>query len=494
MRHHIRNQMIELALTIKEGGQYIKKAETSNAILVSEDCHTALESIKRNLEEGLTETSYLNYKTIIITAQNALTSAVENKKYEKSPSKDIREFCKALKTLIKELKDESEVKLEVLFIPYKYSMWDSLESIWLSAEDDPKCNSYVMPIPYYERDSQGLLKQFNYEGEHFLTNNVPIVSYKEYDIAKRRPDVIYFHNPYDGNNLITSVSPEFYSDRLKQYTDMLVYVPYFIAGAYRKAEDAASKCVTNGVLNATKVIVQSEVLKEIYIENGIKPDKVVALGSPKIDAILNLLHINQIPKEWEEIIRGKKIILLNSSLARLLNTRDYMKELKSTIEVILEGGENVLIWRPHPLMHATISSMRPELEEEFEILKNFILNSENAILDESEKAASAIQASDAMISDGSSLIRTYIVTGKPILSLESSKYVKEEVLLSSDVYSCYFSNDGISISKFIEMVNNEQDPMQKQRIKDYKNSIVNSNGDCGYKIYSYIKGLSCTIN
>ena len=40
---------------------------------------------------------------------------------------------------------------------------------------------------------------------------------KEYDIEKRRPDVIYIHNPYDKGNFVTSVHPAFYSDELKKY-------------------------------------------------------------------------------------------------------------------------------------------------------------------------------------------------------------------------------------------------------------------------------------
>ncbi|MCM1237294.1 MAG: hypothetical protein NC489_45075 [Ruminococcus flavefaciens] len=46
----------------------------------------------------------------------------------------------------------------------------------------------------------------------------------------RKPDIIYFHNPYDNWNLVTSVGPRFYSSNLKKYTEKLVYIPYFILG------------------------------------------------------------------------------------------------------------------------------------------------------------------------------------------------------------------------------------------------------------------------
>ncbi|MCM1268981.1 MAG: hypothetical protein NC302_13850, partial [Bacteroidales bacterium] len=39
-------------------------------------------------------------------------------------------------------------KREVVFLPYKSCMWDSLESIWKAADKDSNCDAYVVPIPY----------------------------------------------------------------------------------------------------------------------------------------------------------------------------------------------------------------------------------------------------------------------------------------------------------------------------------------------------------
>ena len=46
----------------------------------------------------------------------------------------------------RELKDWP-VKKEIVFLPYKASMWDSLESIWRAAAEDPGWDAYVIPIP-----------------------------------------------------------------------------------------------------------------------------------------------------------------------------------------------------------------------------------------------------------------------------------------------------------------------------------------------------------
>lgn len=48
-------------------------------------------------------------------------------------------------------------RLEIVFLPYKASMWDSLESVWMAADADENCDAYVIPIPYYDRNPDGIL-------------------------------------------------------------------------------------------------------------------------------------------------------------------------------------------------------------------------------------------------------------------------------------------------------------------------------------------------
>ena len=169
-------------------------------------------------------------------------------------------------TLAKELirignsiKNDIHIRSEAVFLPYKASMWDSLESIWKAADEDPDCDAYVIPIPYYDKKPDGSFGEMHYEGDQY-PDYVPITDYKTYDFADRRPDLIFIHNPYDNNNFVTSVMPCFYSNNLKQFTDKLVYVVYFILGDIDPENEEAVNgishfCTTPGVINADKVIV-----------------------------------------------------------------------------------------------------------------------------------------------------------------------------------------------------------------------------------------------
>ena len=47
-------------------------------------------------------------------------------------------------------------------------MWDSLESIYESAEKDSDCEAYIMPIPYYDKEENERLPKLRDESIYIL--------------------------------------------------------------------------------------------------------------------------------------------------------------------------------------------------------------------------------------------------------------------------------------------------------------------------------------
>jgi hypothetical protein len=93
-----------------------------------------------------------------------------------------------------------------------------------------------------------------------------------------------------------------------------------------------------------------------------------------------------------------------------------LDKIKSVLSTFKESKDEVaLLWRPHPLMKATLSSMRPRLCDEYEkIVENYI--SEGwGIYDDTPDNDRAMVLSDAYYGDWSSLVTLYKKTGKPIM-------------------------------------------------------------------------------
>jgi len=119
-----------------------------------------------------------------------------------------RELSQLLCKIESSVRNDIKIRREVVFLPYKASMWDSLESVWKAAGEDLDCDAYVIPIPYYDRMQDGSFGEMHYEGNQY-PEYVPVTWYKDYDFEKRKLDIIFIHNPYDDCNYVTSVDPFF---------------------------------------------------------------------------------------------------------------------------------------------------------------------------------------------------------------------------------------------------------------------------------------------
>ena len=333
-----------------------------------------------------------------------------------------------------------KIRTEAVFLPYKASMWDSLESVWKAADEDPDCDAYVIPIPYFDKNPDGSFGEMHYEADQY-PDYVPVVSYNEYDFEARKPDAIYIHNPYDECNIVTSVEPFFFSSNLKKFTDMLIYIPYFVLGEVNPDDDKAIGgmkhfCTVPGVFNADRVIVQSEEMKQVYIKvlMGHTEDysdaakkywssKILGTGSPKFDKAANTKREDvKIPPEWLKIIEKpdgswKKVIFYNVSVGALLQHDEKMlAKIKDVLRIFKANkDEAALLWRPHPLIKATISSMRPKLWAEYDAVVRNYIEEDWGIYDDTADMDRAIVISDAYYGDGSSIVELYKKTGKPMM-------------------------------------------------------------------------------
>ena len=188
-----------------------------------------LEEARELCQQGLTESNYAKYGEVydgVIMAIRQILSGEAGK-----DAGEIVGLCKELlEHIMAETSKEEHFKKEMVFLPYKASMWDSLESVWRAAyEDKDNCLSYVIPIPYCDRNPDGTAKEWHCERDLF-PKDVPTLDWQEVDLKAMHPDVIFFHYPYDNCNSATSVDSAYYSFNLREHTDLLVYVPYFVVG------------------------------------------------------------------------------------------------------------------------------------------------------------------------------------------------------------------------------------------------------------------------
>lgn len=336
---------------------------------------------------------------------------------------DAAEISKRLKELISE-----SVIYKVVFMPYKASMWDSLESIWMAADKDERCEALVVPITYYELDSnQNPVKKVN-ERDRF-PEYVNTINDEEYDLENDLPDIIYIHNPYDNTNLVTRVDSRYYSWNLKKYCGKLVYVPYykwvdgvsstlFKSAMYyadytvQSSDDAVKRCI-----EASPEYANILGLETIVVRKAMEK-KLINLGSPEVDKVLSLSKDNVLmPDDWKgKVIKSRVNVVYNTTLDEIFQSRTFDK-VKETLAFFKENSEKAfVIWRPHPLMKQTLTSMLPNLTDEYDEIMNEFISGDYGVLDDNPSMHYAMFWSDMYYGyKTSSMTELYKYTGKIVL-------------------------------------------------------------------------------
>lgn len=350
----------------------------------------------------------------------------EYKKLINSPEYDADLIKKALDVFFQQIQEENET-YRVLFLPYKYSMWDSFESIFEAAKEDENCETYVMPIPYYDKDQEGNLTEIHDESGSY-PDDVGIISWQDNQVDEIDPDVIFIHNPYDGNNWVTSIHPKYYTNKLVCKDRVVIYVPYYVSYT---DDEGISVFMGSAGYYTDYVIVQSEWYKEKFelemLKHNILNDgnKFIVLGNPKYDKIRSLNKYEYpLKDDWKEKLfdesNNKKFtILLDTTLEILLKKREKMLDkIGDVIDFLEKRDDLALIWRPHPLIEPTLRDMCPELIPTYVKLVDCCKNLENCIFDDTNDMHMAMAWSDAFMGKYGSMIELYRVTKKPTIMLE----------------------------------------------------------------------------
>lgn len=382
-----------------------------------------------------------------------------------------------------------ETKLNVVILPYKASMWDSLATIYEAADKDNNCDVRVIPIPYYQLTGREAV--FTYEGHRF-PDHIPITHYDDFDLEENNPDIIFVHNIYDNFNTLTRVDERFFTSNLKKYTNMLVYVPYHISSFIlpQKGDSRLAYSIAT-INNVDRIILAADFLKTAAINEGIPEEKLLVLGSPKFDAMLNTLNSDvEIPEEWKTKMRGKIVYLINTGCLYFANNPfEALEKLVDLFNIARMNDKNVVLWRPHPLTKTSIMKYTPSFVDYYVRLTEEYLNGENPlyeniILDESDDYFPALKVADVLISRGGSLLRSYLLTEKKIM-IWDSKMSGESAISPDAFYYAYDPQD--PWYKLVKKFAEGHDPLAAKRKNLAGQAYVNVDGTSGMKILENIK-------
>ncbi len=327
----------------------------------------------------------------------------------------------------------SKPRREVVFLPYKAKYWPFLEKEWEMEQEE--ADVYVIPVPYYDKTTYGQHGDVHYEADLF-PEYVPITPFDKYDLDTRRPDRIIIQNPYDEYDSAITVHPRFYTEALLQVTNELVYIPYFTIDD-SNLEDEKTRYTANifvktpGVTRADKVYLQSQKVKELYIEKlcEFAGEDTRSVWEERLEVQESLIPMDiqgikeeDIPDGWwryllDEKGNGKKVILFHTNVSDIVSSGEkYFDKLINVLRLFKQFSETMtVIWQAHPMTQEILEVRYEQLWNTYKgILDQFLID-DFGIYNDSDDHSKSVDIADAYYGDRDMIMHDFMKTGRPIM-------------------------------------------------------------------------------
>ena len=385
---------------------------------------------------------------------------------------------KLLRNVAETKKNVKKKKIEVAFIVQMPEIWDKEEPIFQYMLENEKFNCKLLVVPTYDFvNSQ--LGDYGTELEFFSglykdTVIKIIQNGKVIDIEWAKFDYVFYQRPY--NNYLPK---ELKNSSIAKYCKVC-YVPY----AYWPFKDPSVGLDWTFLKYTYVVFMDSDELCKVLLNKHARTYKKklqysLSFGSPlleKIDTAYSLCDNG-----------GKKFRLLwtprwsqddNVGGSHFLTYKDDILKLLYKYQVQLTV-------RPHPLMFENFIKTGVMTKSEVQSCKRD-WGSQEVILDSNKAIADTFLNTDILITDISSIMITYYMTGKPII------YCPPDNIEECDTYrkmrpGMYIAHNYQEIEEAVDMLTSGSDPRWRYRL-EMINKIKEKSFDATKKIVNWIVG------
>ncbi len=381
-----------------------------------------------------------------------------------------------------ELKKIRNEKVNVVFVCHRPAVWESLHSVYDAIKKDDLFNVYIVAIPNKKELPKLNLSHEIYESEgaedfwkdYGCINGYDYKTKKWFDLRKLNPDYVFFQQPYNVQRC-----EEYKSWNVAKYAK-ICYISYFSAFSFGKIYDECTpldfvRCVSFYFSQNTK---DQRYLKKRCAMGG-NNTKCVMTGSPRYD---NLEKIKKYSGIWKDTTHKRYRIIWTPRWTTNEGNCHFF-EYKDKLIDFCTKNEVELVFRPHPQAFLEWTATGEFGEKEQIKLRKIFGSNKYLHLDESANYLDLFYSSDCLVTDPSSVVFDYFLTGKPII-LSDIKGSGNFEMIQEGLYK---ENDWEKVEKRLIRLIKGNDRLKEKRRDIIKEAYFFNENGAGEMIKNVLK-------
>lgn len=393
----------------------------------------------------------------------------------------------SLRFKLKQIKNE---KINVLFICWRPAVWGSLKTVYESMKKDEAFNVKIVIIPNKKLLPKIFYNHEQYESEgaeSFWTGDDVIMGYNYKDkiwlnIRDLQPDYVCLQRPYNECR-----SQLYKSWNIAKYS-RIFYVAYFTflqnkSNNWINENTTPSDFFKNVSLYFSQCKEDYQFMLDRFKNIGNKKGKVILTGFPAFD------NLSKTPPDYSiwNFPEQKKIKILWTPRWCTSEFNCHFFSYKDLlIEYCREHKCVDFIIRPHPQMFDNFKATGEMTEYEYKKFEA-LCNENNIKIDFSKTYLGTLYSTDILITDITSIIPEYCLTGKPIIYCNNPKSKNTFEKNKGYAKGFYWVESGNELRNILDMLLRGEDPLQELREELIKSEFYLPKEGAGFLIKEAIK-------
>jgi len=356
-------------------------------------------------------------------------------------------------------------KIRCIFLCQLPQVWDALSLVFEKMLMDERFDVYVFVIPeqidmeskgFYQKNSMADFMR-KYKNDNVKIINTYLGNGKWYSLKDLSPDYVFYQRPYDNY-----LPKEYRSNRVSKYS-RICYIPYALDFTKELLKTTCNFKFYKNIYLYFSCDKEGEIYnkKRFKISHMLGIRKSMFVGYPRFSTIA------QAGRKKKNESHMRFTILWNSrwTVDEQLGKSTFFQYKNDIPEFVIGRKDMFLVWRPHPLSFSNFIDKGLMTQKEIDEYCAMYQNGENLYYDNSNTYIDTMWNSDVLISDISSLVIEYAVTGKPIILCDN--HVKEEYvdIANRIVQGCYDVTCWEELRGVLENLSRGIDPKRKLREK-----------------------------